>query len=117
MRWSPNSSGHGDSDSSQLTGESVELTTVPLQLLALGVDNVGRRPFHEALVREHLFRTVDLTAQALDLRGCVAVRLDAFRLDDRLEDARLFLCERDVHAAAPEHLGRLLHALQRMRCL
>ena len=53
----------------RLIGESVELTAVPLQLLALGFHDARRRVLHEALVREHAFGARDLLLQALDL-GC-----------------------------------------------
>src|SRR5436309_13432002 len=89
IRSRPNSFGHGESCSSQLTGERVELTAVPLELLALAVDDVRRRALHEPLVGEHPFGPRDLVLQALDLRGDVPVRLLPDGLDDGFEDPRL----------------------------
>src|SRR5439155_15110118 len=112
IRSSPNSSGHGESDSIQLVAESVELTAVALEFFALGFDDIRRRFLDEALVREHLLTALYLVAQPLDLGGCIAVSLHAFRLDDRVEDSRCVSLERYANAAAPEHLRRLLHRLQ-----
>ena len=57
MRPSPNSSGHGLSDSSQTrwvsAAERIELAPVPLQLLALTLDHLGRGVGDEVVVPEH----------------------------------------------------------------
>src|SRR5207247_7863634 len=117
MCSSPNSSGHGLSDSIQLVAESVELTAVALQLLALGLDDVRRRVLHEALVREHPFRARDLLLQAGDLGGRVAVAAAAPGLHDRLEDASALLVERRADSAAAEDRRRVLNRLQRVAVL
>src|SRR4051795_3326274 len=59
------STGQGLSDSSQLTADCIELAAIPLELLALGVHDLGRCVRDEALVRELLLRPGDLLPQAL----------------------------------------------------
>src|SRR5262249_32804298 len=102
MRSSPNSSGHGDRLSIQLTGESVELTTVPLQLFTLSLDDGRRRILHEALVRQHPLGARDLLLQPLDLGRRVPVPAAASGLDDGFEDALTVCVECHADAAATE---------------
>src|SRR5919108_5914320 len=115
MRSSPNSSGHGLSDSSQArlrsAAERIELAAVAGELLALALDNVGRRVRDEAVVSKHPLRTGDLRAQALPLRFHIAVGLRPLRADNRVEDPLLLVVEGNAHAASPEHLGRVLDCL------
>src|SRR5439155_21911805 len=122
MRASPNSSGHGESDSTQLIGESVELTAIAVRLVALGRDDVRRRVLDEPLVGEHPFRARDLLLQAIDLGGRVAVAAAALRLHHGVEDSSLFAVERGANAAAAEDRRSVLDGLQRIalsreRCL
>src|SRR5205807_8892856 len=81
-RSSPNSSGQGESDSIQLTAESVELTAVTLQFLTLGFDHMTWRVSDEALVFEHPLCAGDFLLQPLDLGGGISVCLLALGLDD-----------------------------------
>ena len=75
IRSSPNSSGHGESPATQsVAGDRVELAAVPLELLPLGLDDVGGRVGGEAVVGEHLLGAGDLAAEPLALRLDVAVR-------------------------------------------
>src|SRR5829696_4390026 len=58
IRPSPNSAGQGVSEAIHAVAgpalaKRVELAPIALELRALGVDHVGRRVRHEALVREH----------------------------------------------------------------
>src|SRR5919198_5329453 len=99
IRSRPNFSGHGESASSQLTGESVELTAVPRQLLTLGGDDVLGSIRHETVVGEHPLSPGDLLPEPLDLGGRVAIRLLPLRFHDGLEDASLLAVELDAHAA------------------
>src|SRR5205085_5575698 len=111
MRSSPNPSlGQGLSDSTSSVAESIELPPVARELFPFGVHDVGRRVLDEAVVGEHPLGARDLLAQALDLRGGVAVARALRRPHDRLEDAQLLTLERHAHAAAAEHLRRLLYA-------
>src|SRR5437899_7488652 len=76
MRSVPKPSrGHGLSEASQSVADCSELTAVPLELLALGIHDLGGRIRDEALVRELLLGARDLLAQALALRTGVAVGL------------------------------------------
>src|SRR5258706_15251138 len=65
--------GQGESDSSQLTAEGIELSPVALELVALGLDDLGRRLAREAGVGEHLFAPLDLLLEACLLDVEVAV--------------------------------------------
>ena len=77
---------------------------------------LGRRAGDEALVREHCLGARDLLLQPRDLGAGVARRLLPLRPDDGREHAALVVgVERDLHAAAPEHHRRLLHAVERVR--
>src|SRR4051794_31447653 len=68
MRSSPKpSAGHGLRPASQLVADCVEFTPVALELLALGLDDVGGRAGGEALVREHPLGALDLAFEARDL--------------------------------------------------
>src|SRR4051812_26362949 len=109
------SAGHGLSNSSQLTADGIELAPVALELLALGVDDRGRRVRDEALVRELFLRTLDLLAQPFALGVGIAVRLRALRLDDRVEDTALVALERRNDAGAAEPLRVLLPPSERAR--
>src|SRR6185437_15996689 len=107
MRSSPNSSGHGERPATQsVAGNRIELAPVACELLALRVDDLGRRVLHEPLVGEHLLGPRDLAVQPLALRVDVAVRALARRLHHDLEDPLLVALERDDHAAAPERRSR-----------
>src|SRR5262245_55083660 len=112
MRSSPNSSGQGESDSIQLAGESVELTTVALELLALCLDDVRRRVLDEELVRQHPLGTGDLLLQPLDLRGRVPIPAAASGLHDSFEDPRFLAVECRADAAATEDRRGVLDCLQ-----
>ena len=81
----PNSSGHGLSEATHsvalagLVAEGIELTTVTLELVALRLDDLGRRLRGETLVREHSlgagdfpFEPVDFSLWVSLLRACVA---------------------------------------------
>src|SRR6476646_2142399 len=99
MRPSPNSSGHGESESSQrsrsgLADARIEVALEAGELLALGLDQLGRGLRDEALVRELALGACDLLAQPRALGVDVAVRLHALRLDDRIEDPLLLALER-----------------------
>src|SRR3954452_11278525 len=61
--------GHGLSDSIQevLLPDGIELAAVPLELLALGVHDLGRCVGDEAVIRQHPLGAVNLLAQALAL--------------------------------------------------
>src|SRR5919106_4583623 len=104
MRSRPNPSwGQGESESSHATaeaspprwlailalGENGQLAAVALELLALRVDDRGRRVLDEPLVRQHALGTRDLLAQAHDLRVAVAVDTLLLRAHHRSEDAPL----------------------------
>src|SRR5207302_3318023 len=90
IRSSPNSAGHGVSDSIHLVGESVELTAIALQLLPFCVDDARGRVLDEAIVRKHSFGAGDLFPQPLDLSRGIPVRFHTLRFYDSVEDARLF---------------------------
>src|SRR5207248_1385593 len=89
IRSSPNSAGHGVSDSIHLVGESVELTAIALQLLPFCVDDARGRVLDEAIVREDPFRASDLALQQLEQaleryksrRLCIIVAVVETRLD------------------------------------
>src|SRR5438874_9056277 len=116
MRSSPKPSfGHGLSDSTSSTAESIELPPVARELLAFGLHDVGRRVLNEAPVREHPLRAGDLLLQALDLGRRVAVAGRLRRPYDRLKDAQVLAFQRNTHAAAAEDLGRVLDHLERIR--
>src|SRR5215468_3896920 len=90
------SAGQGLSAASQSVADCVELTPVPLELPALGVDDVRRRAGREALVREHPLGTRDLLLEASYLGLEVlraAVALGALGPDHRGEDAVLVALE------------------------
>src|SRR5205823_10290966 len=108
IRPRPNSSGQGESDSIQLTAEGIELAAVAGELLALGLDDVGRRVLDEAFIREHLLRSLDLFLEPRDLRRGVTVGLCALGLHDGLEDAGLLLVERDTDSGPAKQLRRRL---------
>src|SRR6266576_6550753 len=115
MRSVPNPSlGHGLSDSIQLVADCIELATVPLELFALGVHDLGGCVPDEPLVAEHRFRAPDLLAQALAFGVDVAVGLGALGLHHRVEDAALVAVELRNHAGATEHRCRFLHAGERV---
>ncbi len=57
----------GTSVSSQSVADRIELAAVALELLALGVDDLGRRVLDEALVREQPLGALDLLAQPVAL--------------------------------------------------
>src|ERR671915_2265275 len=107
MRSSPKCSGQGLSDATHavasgvLAAESLELTPVAGELLALGVDDVWRRALDEALVREHPLGARDLLAEPLELCRGISVAFDLPTLDG-LEDPPLVLAQLRQHAAAPE---------------
>src|SRR5215207_10389041 len=98
MRSSPNSSGQGLSDSSHAIGcsaaEGIELAAIAGELLALALDDLGRRIRDEAVVAEHPLGAGDLLAQALPLGVDVAVDLPTVRAHDRIEDPLLVSIER-----------------------
>src|SRR3954452_8056893 len=81
IRSSPKPSvGHGLRPASQLVADCVELTPVPLELLALGLDDVRGRARDEALVGEHPLGARDLAFEPRDLCADVAaVLLGALR--------------------------------------
>src|SRR4051794_5613482 len=116
MRSSPKpSAGQGLRLATQLVADCVELTPVALELLALGLDDVRRRPRGERLVREHALSPLDLALEPRDLLiEVAAVLLRALRLGDRVEDALLVSLERRGHTAAAEALCRLLYAHERI---
>src|SRR4029453_11451408 len=95
-----------------LTGESIELPPVARELLAFRLDDLGRRPLDETVVGEHPLGAPDLLLQPLDLGGGVSVPGALVRANDRFEDPQLLAFEGDADTAAPEHLRRLLHALE-----
>src|SRR5688500_116884 len=114
----PDSSGHGESDSTQAVAVSsaadrVELTAIGLALLPLRLDDRGRRLPAEALVGEDVLGAGDLLLQALDLRPGVAVRLYPGGFHHRFEDAEVVALERGPNAAPPEDRRRLLDAVER----
>src|SRR5207248_6541144 len=86
---------------------------VAVELLALGDDDLLGRPVHEALVREHLLRALDLLAEALDLRVGVAVRFYPVGLDHRFEDRPLLVAEGDQDTAPTERRRRGLNVVER----
>src|SRR5216683_8135719 len=95
------------------TAERIELALVPGQLLALGLDDLGRRLRREPLVSQQPLGTRDLFPQPLALRLDVAVRpRPVGRAHHRLEDAPLVARELDHSAAAPEDLCRLTGAFE-----
>src|SRR5918992_1836855 len=119
MRSRPNSSGQGLSNSTQavaepvlLAADRIELTTVPLELLALRLHDLRRRPLDEPFVGEHPLAARDLLLETLDFCLRVAVGLHPLRPDDRLENSELVALESRPHAASPEDLGGGLHALE-----
>src|SRR6185503_13569099 len=115
IRPRPNSSGHGERDSNHSSGEGIELATVALELLALGLDHLAGRVRDEALVGQHPLRAGDLAPQPRGLGLHVhAVRLGALRLDHGVEDALLLLVELRPHAGPPEDLGGGLDRLERL---
>ncbi len=82
MRSSPNSSGHGESPSSQRLAsalECLELTPVPLELLALGRHDLRRGIRDEPLVREHRLAARDLLLQTLPFGVCAPPSFAATR--------------------------------------
>src|SRR5947207_1043693 len=110
----PNSSGQGESDSIHSVCEGIELAPVPGELLALGLDDLGRRILDEPLIGEHLLRPLDFLAEAVDLGGrAFAVGLHALRPHDGREDPLLVAGERGEDTAPTEALRRLLQAAQR----
>src|SRR5438270_10588016 len=117
MRSSPNSSGHGLSEATHsvalacLVADRIQLTTVALELLALGFDDLGGSLRGEALVGEHALGSGDLRAEPLPLGFDVAVRLDPLGLDDGFEDPQVVAVELCAHAAAAKDRGSLLNTV------
>src|SRR5439155_3258091 len=115
IRPRPNSSGQGERDSSHSSAEGIKLAPVPLQLLPLRLDHVRRRVRHEALVGEHPLGAGDLPAEPLALSLDVAVRLDASRAHDRLEDPPLVFPHLAERSAAAEDRREILNAVEGFR--
>src|SRR6266849_6223817 len=116
MRSSPKPSfGHGLSDSTYSTADCNELPTVARELLALGLDDLGRSILEEAIVREHPFGARDLFLQTFDLCGRVAVVRPFGRFHDRVEDPPLLALELRQQTAAPEDDRGFLHHAESAR--
>ena len=103
----------GESDSSQSDAEGIELATVALELLALGLDHLAGRVGDEALVAPASPRR-GRSRRAAGRLGLdvAAVGLGAVGPDDRVEDPLLLALELRPDARAPEDLGRRLDRLE-----
>src|SRR6202795_1745125 len=104
MRSSPKPSfGQGLSDSMYSSADGIELPPVARELLALGLDDLGRRASDEPVVGQHSFGAPDLFVQALDLGCGVPVARSLRWFHDRLEDPPFLALELWDHTTTPEH--------------